>query len=352
MIISTDARTSPEHAGASDRNLLLAVSGLRKYFPIRRGLLRKVVGETRAVDGVSFEVRRGEMLGLVGESGSGKTTVGRCLMRLLQPTAGRILLYNAMAGVDLCGLSARKLRDIRPRLQMIFQDPHSSLNPRMTVGEIVGEPLIVNRVAKGTELNERVATLLELVGLNGDDLRRYPHAFSGGQRQRIGIARALALRPELVIADEPVSALDVSVQAQILNLLAELRERIGFSCIFIAHDLSVVEHICDRVAVMYLGRIVEIGDTDTLYRAPQHPYTEALLSAVPIPDPVAQRERTRVRLEGEVPDASSPPPGCPFHPRCRYAEPLCRECVPELRPIAEKSLASCHLSEKLNLKGV
>jgi peptide/nickel transport system ATP-binding protein len=235
---------------------------------------------------------------------------------------------------------------------MIFQDPNSSLNPRMTVGDIVGEPLKVNRVAHGAELGERVGALLESVGLKRQDMQRYPHAFSGGQRQRIGIARALALQPKLIIADEPVSALDVSVQAQILNLLSDLRETLGFSCVFIAHDLSVVEHICDRVAVMYLGRIVEIGEGESLYHNPRHPYTEALLSAVPVADPREQRKRHRIRLGGEVPDASNPPTGCAFHPRCRYAQEICRTSVPPLRDVGDGVQAACHLSEQLALRGV
>jgi peptide/nickel transport system ATP-binding protein len=273
-------------------------------------------------------------------------------MRLIEPTEGQILFAENGAKTDLRALSRRELNAFRPHMQMIFQDPNSSLNPRMTVGDIVGEPLKVNRVAKGSELNDRVAVLLESVGLRRHDMRRYPHAFSGGQRQRIGIARALALEPELIVADEPVSALDVSVQAQILNLLSELRERLGFSCIFIAHDLSVVEHISDRVAVMYLGRIVEVSDAETLYRAPRHPYTEALLSAVPIADPKQQRQRHRIRLEGDVPDASAPPPGCTFHPRCPYAQPVCREKIPELRAVTPETTASCHLSEQLEMKGI
>jgi peptide/nickel transport system ATP-binding protein len=331
---------------------ILEVKGLGKHFPIRRGLLRRTVGHIQAVQDVSFEVRRGETLGLVGESGCGKTTAGRCLLRLIEPTHGSVLLRDNGAVVDVLSLSPRELKTFRPLVQMIFQDPNSSLNPRMTVGDIVGEPLKVNRVAKGTELADRVGALLESVGLKRQDMGRYPHAFSGGQRQRIGIARALALRPKLIVADEPVSALDVSVQAQILNLLSDLREQYEFSCLFIAHDLSVVEHISDRVAVMYLGRIVEIGDGEKLYASPRHPYTEALLSAVPVADPREQRQRRRIPLAGEVPDASNPPTGCAFHPRCKYARDVCRAQLPELRDVGGGVKTACHLSEELTLRGI
>ncbi|MDE0087400.1 MAG: dipeptide ABC transporter ATP-binding protein [Candidatus Poribacteria bacterium] len=329
---------------------LLEVKDLRKYFPIRKGILRQTVGHVKAVDGISFDVERGETLGLVGESGCGKTTASRCLLRLISPTGGSFTFGEEQ--VDLAKLTSQQMLPFRRRIQMVFQDPQSSLNPRKTVGDIVGEPLRVNRAVKRSELQARIVELLESVGLKSQDMRRYPHAFSGGQRQRIGIARALALNPELIVADEPVSALDVSVQAQILNLLAELREKFQLSYIFIAHDLSVVKHISDRVAVMYLGKIVEISDAKTLYQSPKHPYTEALISAVPLPDPKAQRKRELIGLEGDVPDPSQPPTGCYFHPRCRYATDICKQETPELREITQSVKVACHLSETLELQGV
>jgi len=335
---------------------LLEVDDLTKHFPIRRGLLKRMVGTVKAVDGVSFWLRRGETLGLVGESGCGKTTVGRCLLRLIEPTSGRITLNLDPDGkaqrLSLIDLDSRALKRVRPHMQMIFQDPQASLNSRMTVGDIIAEPLVVNRACRGKDLTDRIVTLLEQVGLRGQDMRRYPHAFSGGQRQRIGIARALALRPALIIADEPVSALDVSVQSQILNLMADLREQYGLSYLFIAHDLGVVEHISDRVAVMYLGRIVETGPTARLFTAPLHPYTEALLSAVPVANPRIQHSRERIRLQGDVPSPANPPRGCHFHPRCRYARDICAQEKPPLQEIAPAVHVACHFARELQLRGV
>lgn len=288
--------------------LLLEVENLQKHFPIKRGFLQKTVGYVKAVDGVSFTLNRGETLGVVGESGCGKTTVGRSLLRLIEPTSGKVTLHTEAGEFNLLELNQTELKRLRPRMQMVFQDPMSSLNSRMTVGDIIAEPLVVNSICKGKELNDKIASLLEAVGLRANDTRRYPHAFSGGQRQRIGIARALALRPDLIVADEPVSALDVSVQAQILNLLQDLKSQYQLSYLFVAHDLGVVEHISDRVAVMYLGRIVEIGETRRLFTYPKHPYTEALLSAVPVADPRIQHSRQRIRLQGDVPSPADPPP--------------------------------------------
>ena len=329
---------------------ILQVKNLKKYFPIRRGILQKQVGDVKAVDGVSFDVHRGETLGLVGESGCGKTTTGRCLMQLIEPTDGEVLFGEEQ--IDFCKLTQIELKPYRRRMQMIFQDPYSSLNPRMTVGDIIAEPLYVNQVSNRSETEDRVVNLLESVGLQKDDMRRYPHAFSGGQRQRIGIARALVLKPELIIADEPVSALDVSIQAQILNLLEKLKEEFQLSYIFIAHDLSVVEHISDRIAVMYLGRIVETNTAHNIYRYPKHPYTEALISAVPMPDPEIQKGRKRIRLEGDIPDPSNPPLGCHFHPRCGYAVDVCAQEELQLKPTTSESGVACHRHNELSLQGI
>ena len=334
---------------------LLQVQDLVKHFPIRKGLVSRTVGAVRAVDGVSFTLNRGETLGVVGESGCGKTTVGRTLLRLIEPDSGKIVLHSAdqsQKPVDVAALSQSDLKKIRPRMQMVFQDPQASLNPRMTVQDIITEPMLVNGIGTPAEREHRAAELLQAVGLRAMDSRRYPHAFSGGQRQRIGIARALALQPELIIADEPVSALDVSVQAQVLNLMADLRAQLGLSYIFISHGLGVVEHIADRVAVMYLGRIVETGPTRELFTAPRHPYTEALLSAVPVADPREQRKRERIRLTGDVPSPANPPSGCRFHPRCIYAIPLCKEQEPPLTDVGLGCSTACHRREELKLAGV
>ena len=330
---------------------ILEVRNLKKQFPILKGLTRKVVGYVRAVDGVSFVLPEGKTMGLVGESGCGKTTSARCILRAVAPSSGEVIFHDRHLGaVDVVSADAGTLRQLRRNMQMIFQDPYSSLNPRMTLLDIVGEPLVVNHVARGKDLEDRVAELLSLVGLRPQYMRRYPHAFSGGQRQRIGIARALALHPQLVVADEPVSALDVSIQAQTLNLLQDLQEQFHLSYIFVAHDLSVVEHISDAVAVMYVGKLVETAETEELYLHPRHPYTEALLSAVPRPDPRAEKDR--IILAGEVPDPSNPPSGCYFHPRCRYAQPRCSSEEPLLREVTPGHFAACHFADELTLRGV
>jgi peptide/nickel transport system ATP-binding protein/oligopeptide transport system ATP-binding protein len=320
---------------------LLKVESLKKYFPIHQGVFSRVAGYVCAVDGVSFQIGRGETLGLVGESGCGKSTLGRTLLKLLEPTEGRIVVE----GEDITDLDASQMMPYRRRMQMIYQDPYASLNPRMSAGEIVGEPLIIHNIYSGPkERRERVAALFERVGLRPELMDSFPHEFSGGQRQRIGIARALALNPELIIGDEPVSALDVSIQAQIINLLMDLQDEFKLSYLFVAHDLAVVEHISDRVAVMYLGQIVEITDKTSLFEAPLHPYTEALLSAVPIPR-VSARNRSRVILKGDVPSPIRPPPGCRFHTRCPYVMARCRQEEPALREVLPGHWAACHLHD-------
>jgi len=330
---------------------LLDVHDLRKHFPITKGILGRQVGTVRAVDGVSFFVREGETLGLVGESGCGKTTTGRTILRAYAPTSGDIFFRDKKMGVvNIATLPRSHLKALRRNLQLIFQDPYSSLNPRWTLLQIVGEPLRAHGVAHGQDLKDQVAELLRVVGLRPEYMVRYPHAFSGGQRQRIGIARALALRPQLVVCDEPVSALDVSIQAQTLNLLQDLQAEFHLTYLFIAHDLSVVEHISDRVAVMYVGKIVEMAETEELFIHPLHPYTEALMSAVPVPDP-KYRSR-RIVLEGEVANPANPPSGCYFHPRCRYAVDCCKTTGPDLREARPDHYVSCHRAEELSLLGV
>ena len=324
-----------------DSEPLLEVEGLTMHFPIMAGVFRRQVGTVRAVDGIDFAIRKGETLGLVGESGCGKSTVARAILRLYEPTAGRV----RFRGEDISRLTGEPLRRLRRRMQMVFQDPQASLNPRMTVGSIVGEPLFEHDLAKGEALARRVDSLLESVGLDRSFANRYPHEFSGGQRQRIGVARALALEPEFIICDEPIAALDVSIQAQVVNLLEELQERLGLTYLFISHDLGMVRHIADRVAVMYLGKIVELAPSDRLYHEPMHPYTRALLSAAPVHDPELEAQRERIILRGDVPSPSDPPPGCPFHTRCPMAEPECSTRAPEWRELRPDHRVSCHLAE-------
>ena len=325
----------------TDAQPLLAVENLTKHFPIMQGVFRREVGSVKAVDGLDFEIRERETLGLVGESGCGKSTAGRVILRLHSATAGRIVFR----GTDITSLEGEALRRLRPRMQMIFQDPQDSLNPRMTVGSIIGEPLLEHGTAKGRALRDRVEELLDAVGLDPGFTNRYPHEFSGGQRQRIGVARALALNPEFIVCDEPIAALDVSIQAQVVNLLEDLQERLGLTYLFISHDLSMIRHIADRVAVMYLGKIVELASSDVLYREPLHPYTRALLSAVPIHDPELEARRERVILRGDVPSPANPPAGCRFSTRCPMAAPECSKRTPDWREHRPGHWAACHFAQ-------
>ncbi|MCB9152211.1 MAG: ABC transporter ATP-binding protein [Caldilineaceae bacterium] len=338
------------HNGRTGQNgqTLLEVKDLQMYFPIRKGFFRSVVGHVRAVDGVSFTIAKGDTFGLVGESGCGKSTTGRCIMRLLDPTSGEIIYHDDHGqATHIEELSGQEMRPFRRHMQIMFQDPYASLNPRLTLKHIVGEPLVINNICRGKELEERVAQLLRSVGLSPEHMNRYPHAFSGGQRQRIGLARALALNPNFIVADEPVSALDVSVQAQVLNLIEDLQEEFGLTYLFIAHNMSVIKHICDRVAVMYVGKIVEVAETAELFGNPLHPYTEALLSAIPQPDP--RNKKKRIVLEGDVPNPANPPSGCYFHPRCAYAKDICRQESPALKEVKPDHFSACHFANELQL---
>ncbi len=336
-----DARTEPGVAPLPEREVLISVTDLRKHFPIMKGLFRRQVGAVKAVDGVTFDIYRGETLGLVGESGSGKSTTGRVILQLDHATEGTV----TFEGEELTALKGERLRKLRPRMQMVFQDPHASLNPRMTVASIIGEPLTEHKAYKGQERRERIAELLSLVGLDPTHANRYPHEFSGGQRQRIGVARAIALNPDFIVCDEPIAALDVSIQAQVVNLLENLQDVLGLTYLFISHDLSMVRHIADRVAVMYLGHIVELASVDDLYNNPKHPYTQALESAVPVPDPVVEATREHVILEGDIPSPANPPPGCPFNTRCPMAQELCIDVDPEWREIDPGHWVACHFAE-------
>ncbi len=330
---------------------LVEITNLKKYFPIERGFLRQVVGDVKAVDDISLTIHRDETVGLVGESGSGKTTLGRCILRAIEPTSGSVSYYPPSgAPVDVLGLNKRELNLARRKMQMIFQNPYSSLDPRKTVLQIVGEPLALHHMARGDALVDRVKELLNMVGLEIQHMNRYPHAFSGGQRQRIGVARAIALHPEFIVADEPVSALDVSIQAQILNLLQDLKDELHLSFLFISHGLSVVKHISDRVAVMYVGKMVELADVAELFAHPSHPYTESLLSAIPKPDP--EMKMKRIILQGDVANPAKPPSGCYFHPRCPYARDICKQEAPLWQEIAPRHFVACHRSGELKLAGI
>jgi len=343
--------TDSRNGNRSNDDALLEVSDLKMHFPIRQGLFKRTVGFVKAVDGVTFSIKKGETFGLVGESGCGKSTTGRCIIRLLDPTAGQIIYRDEETGpIHVDQLNPDEMRILRRHMQIVFQDPYSSLNPRLTLKQIVGEPLIINKLHQGRELEDRVAQLLRSVGLSPEYMNRYPHAFSGGQRQRISLARALALNPDFIVADEPVSALDVSVQAQVLNLITELQERLNLTYLFIAHNMSVIKHISDHVGVMYVGKLVEVAETRELFGNPLHPYTEALLSAIPKPDPRGKGER--IVLEGDVPNPANPPSGCYFHPRCPYAKERCTNETPPLREVIPGHFASCHFAEELTLQGV
>ncbi|MFT8316556.1 MAG: ABC transporter ATP-binding protein [Clostridium sp.] len=323
----------------SDKKTLLEIKNLQKFFPINKGLMGKKQSLVKAVDNVSFSIAKGETLGLVGESGCGKTTIGRTIIKLYEPTSGQII-YD---GRDIAKLSPKEMIPYRRKMQMIFQDPYASLNTRMTVGDIIGEAIDIHKLMNKKERNERVQYLLSRVGLNTDHASRYPHEFSGGQRQRVGIARALAVQPEFIVCDEPISALDVSIQAQVVNMLEDLQKDLGLTYLFIAHDLSMVKHISDKIGVMYLGKLVEIAESNELYRNPLHPYTKALLSAIPIPDPDAAADNKRIMLQGEIPSPIDPPPGCRFKDRCSYAKPICKELEPELKDQGNGHCVACHL---------
>jgi oligopeptide transport system ATP-binding protein len=326
----------------SEKKPLLEINNLQKFFPINKGLMGKKQSLVKAVDNVSFAINKGETLGLVGESGCGKTTIGRTIIKLYEPTSGEII-YD---GKDIAKLSTKKMLPYRRKMQMIFQDPYASLNTRMTVGDIIGEAIDIHKLMNKKERNERVQYLLSRVGLNTDHASRYPHEFSGGQRQRVGIARALAVQPEFIVCDEPISALDVSIQAQVVNMLEDLQSDLGLTYLFIAHDLSMVKHISDKIGVMYLGKLVEIAESNELYKNPLHPYTQALLSAIPVPDPDAAANNKRIMLEGEIPSPIDPPPGCRFKGRCRYAKPICGELEPELKDQGNGHCVACHLYNK------